>query len=222
MPPIERTRAWVTFFKALADENRLKIVGLLAHKPHSVEEIAALLHISPATASHHLQRLLAADLVEARALQYYNVYALRPDALRQMAEQLLTVESIKETVQTLDLDGYDCVIDAILGTGSSGAVRGIAADVIRAINDSDALVLSVDIPSGLGSDGDDALFQFGQYAHVTLPCANSRTEFSQIAAQQRPQLSIPRKTLVVLFPLHFSRLKCAIQLHHRCDAVCQR
>lgn len=106
MLPAERTHAWVTFFKALADENRLKIVGLLAHKPHSVEEIAALLHISPATASHHLQRLLAADLVEARALQYYNVYALRPDALRQMAEQLLTVESIKATVQTLDLDGY--------------------------------------------------------------------------------------------------------------------
>src|SRR5512142_2394834 len=111
MPPIERTRAWVTFFKALADENRLKIVGLLAHQPHSVEEIAALLHISPATASHHLQRLLAADLVEARALQYYNVYALRPGTLRQMAEQLATLESIKETVQALDFDGY---VDLVL------------------------------------------------------------------------------------------------------------
>src|SRR5512135_2019729 len=110
MLPAERTHAWVTFFKALADENRLKIVGLLAHKPHSVEEIAALLHISPATASHHLQRLLAADLVEARALQYYNVYALRPDALRLMAEQLLTVESIKATVQSLDLDGYAALV----------------------------------------------------------------------------------------------------------------
>lgn len=53
----------------------------------------------------------------------------------------------------LDLEGYDCIIDAILGTGSSGEVRGIAADVIRAVNDSDAPVLSVDIPSGLGSDG---------------------------------------------------------------------
>src|SRR5512146_1063885 len=99
MPPIERTHAWLRFFKALSDENRLKIVGLLAHQPHSVEEIAALLHISPATASHHLQRLLAARLVEARALQYYNVYALQPDTLREMAEQLLSMESIKETAQ---------------------------------------------------------------------------------------------------------------------------
>ena len=33
----------VTFFKALADANRLKIVGLLAEKPYSVEELATLL-----------------------------------------------------------------------------------------------------------------------------------------------------------------------------------
>ena len=56
-------------------------------------------------------------------------------------------------IADLDLDGYDCVIDALLGTGFSGAPRGIVADVIRAINDSDCFVLSVDVPSGLGSDG---------------------------------------------------------------------
>ncbi|HOD16929.1 MAG TPA: NAD(P)H-hydrate epimerase, partial [Spirochaetota bacterium] len=53
----------------------------------------------------------------------------------------------------LDLDGYDCIIDALLGTGFSGAVRGITAQVIRVINDSDSYVLSIDVPSGLGSDG---------------------------------------------------------------------
>ena len=53
----------------------------------------------------------------------------------------------------LDLDVYGCIIDALLGTGFSGAARGITADVIRAINDSDPYVLSVDVPSGLGSDG---------------------------------------------------------------------
>ena len=53
----------------------------------------------------------------------------------------------------IDLDGYDCIVDAILGTGFTGAVRGVAADIIRSINDSDAYVVAVDIPSGLGSDG---------------------------------------------------------------------
>ena len=53
----------------------------------------------------------------------------------------------------LDLDAYDCIIDALVGTGFSGAARGITAEVIQAINDSDSYVLSVDVPSGLGSDG---------------------------------------------------------------------
>ncbi len=106
MAPVDRNEQFVTFFKALADENRLKIVGLLAHKPHSVEELAANLELSSATVSHHLQRLLQANLVEARALSYYNVYALRADRLRQMAEQLLSVDAIKQSASATDLDRY--------------------------------------------------------------------------------------------------------------------
>jgi ADP-dependent NAD(P)H-hydrate dehydratase / NAD(P)H-hydrate epimerase len=53
----------------------------------------------------------------------------------------------------IELDVFDCIIDALLGTGFSGPVKGVLADVIRSINDSDCFVLSVDIPSGLGSDG---------------------------------------------------------------------
>ncbi|WP_345325136.1 ArsR family transcriptional regulator [Candidatus Villigracilis proximus] len=41
----------VTFFKALADANRLKIIGLLAQQPYSVEELAALLNLKPSTVS---------------------------------------------------------------------------------------------------------------------------------------------------------------------------
>jgi predicted transcriptional regulator len=48
----------VTFFKALADSNRLKIVGLLAEKPYSVEELAALLQLKPSTISFSCGKLL--------------------------------------------------------------------------------------------------------------------------------------------------------------------
>lgn len=102
----EATAQLVLFFKALADENRLRIIGLLADKPCSVEELAAMLQISSATVSHHLQRLVAADLVEARALQYYSLYNLRRATLVEMAKQLERVEVLRETTQGLDLDRY--------------------------------------------------------------------------------------------------------------------
>ena len=53
----------VTFFKALADANRLKIVGLLAQQPYSVEQLAAILDLRPSTISHHLKELQLAGLI---------------------------------------------------------------------------------------------------------------------------------------------------------------
>jgi len=101
--PLEKL---VTFFKALAAENRLRIVALLAHQLQSVEDLAANPGVSSATVSHHLEKLRQADLVEARVQQYYNVYMLRADVLRQMAEQLLSADAIKSAASTLPLDRY--------------------------------------------------------------------------------------------------------------------
>ena len=58
-----------------------------------------------------------------------------------------------EELAGLDLDSYVCVVDAILGTGFTGAAKGLAAEAIRKINDCDIFVISVDVPSGLGSGG---------------------------------------------------------------------
>ncbi len=46
---------------------------------------------------------------------------------------------------------YDLIIDALLGTGLKGEVRGIAGEAISFINSQETPVLSVDIPSGLDS-----------------------------------------------------------------------
>lgn len=106
MLPSERVEQFVTFFKAMADDNRIKIVGLLAHQPYSVEELAAILGVTSATISHHLQKLSQAELVTAQARQYYNVYSLRVDHLRHVAEQLLNQDAIRETAPLRDLDRY--------------------------------------------------------------------------------------------------------------------
>ncbi|WP_087024514.1 NAD(P)H-hydrate dehydratase [Thaumasiovibrio subtropicus] len=49
-------------------------------------------------------------------------------------------------------DQFECVIDALLGTGLKGEMRQEVTDVIAAINHSAAQVISLDVPSGLHAD----------------------------------------------------------------------
>lgn len=53
---------------------------------------------------------------------------------------------------SLCLDGFDIVVDCLLGTGFSGEPRGNYAAAINAINNSCAYVISADINSGLNGD----------------------------------------------------------------------
>ncbi|GAB4337468.1 MAG: NAD(P)H-hydrate dehydratase [Calditrichia bacterium] len=46
----------------------------------------------------------------------------------------------------------DIVVDALLGTGINGPVKGFMAEVIRFINELHTVVVSVDVPSGLSAD----------------------------------------------------------------------
>jgi biotin operon repressor len=97
----------VTFFKALADASRLKIVGLLAQRPYSVEELAALLDLKPSTISHHLSKLAEVGLVTARAEGYYSVYQLDQGALQASARSLFSAEQMTAAAGNVDLDAYD-------------------------------------------------------------------------------------------------------------------
>jgi predicted transcriptional regulator len=97
----------LSFFKALSDANRLKIVGLLAQRPNTVEQLAEMLHLHTSTISHHLSRLSKAGLVSARAEGYYSVYYLETKALENMAQRLLEQDTLPATVAQVDLDAYD-------------------------------------------------------------------------------------------------------------------
>ena len=95
------------FFKALADENRLKIIGLLAQSAHSVEELTEMLGLSASTVSHHLARLSKAGLVSARPQGHYFYYTLQFEALRATAVRLLSEETYPHLSDEVDLDAYD-------------------------------------------------------------------------------------------------------------------
>jgi len=97
----------VTFFKALADSNRLKIVGLLAEKPYSVEELAALLDLKPSTVSHHLARLAEAELVSSHTESYYNVYQLDKKVLEEKSRNMFSQGELSTVTAEVDADAYD-------------------------------------------------------------------------------------------------------------------
>lgn len=116
----DANEALLNFFKALADPNRLRIVGLLAQQPRTVEDLADALGTSSGTASHHLKRLAAAGLVEARPDGYYRYYSLREDALREMATRLLGPGELPHLADDVDLGAFE---RKVLGTFTDRAGR---------------------------------------------------------------------------------------------------
>jgi ArsR family transcriptional regulator, nickel/cobalt-responsive transcriptional repressor len=65
--------------KALADEDRLRIIQVLRSGPKNVGEIAEELKTDMANISHHLQILKREKLVETEKQGRFVVYRLHPD-----------------------------------------------------------------------------------------------------------------------------------------------
>jgi hydroxyethylthiazole kinase-like uncharacterized protein yjeF len=89
-------------------------------------------------------------------------------------------EKEDEAVRLLEADLLlaDLVIDGIFGTGFKGCTEGLAATVIEMVNQANAPVISIDIPSGL--DGDTG--------KVSGPCVN---------ADRTVTFCLPKKGLIL-------------------------
>lgn len=109
--------ALVEFFKALGEPNRLRIVGLLAQHPHTVEQLGEALHIGVSTVSHHLARLARVNLVRSRSESYYNLYSLEAGVLSSMAKTLLAQAQPARPAGERGLNDYDRKVLATFTTG---------------------------------------------------------------------------------------------------------
>lgn len=67
---------------------------------------------------------------------------------------------------------YPVIVDALLGTGSRGAPRPGYAEMIDEINQTDAFVLSLDLPSGLNADTGEAALAVQANATVSFIARN--------------------------------------------------
>lgn len=114
----------LNFFKAMADANRLKILGLLAQQDLTVEQISEMLKLRPSTVSHHLSKLSEVGLVSAKASSYYNIYHLENHALEDKAKQLLAKETLPTMASDINMDAYDQKVIADYST-SDGHLKTI-------------------------------------------------------------------------------------------------
>lgn len=87
--PEAQLQTLLAFFKAMANESRLRIVGLLATRERSVQELAELLDLKEPTVSHHLAALKALGLVHVRAEGVMRWHSLDAEALARMNRALM-------------------------------------------------------------------------------------------------------------------------------------
>jgi hypothetical protein len=114
------------FFKALAHESRLKLLGLVAQREHSVQELAALVGLKEPTVSHHLTMLKELGLVSQRQDGNTHWYALEPEAIANLAKQVLSREQIAGLASDADpADWQAKVLETFIA--ADGALKSIPA-----------------------------------------------------------------------------------------------
>jgi DNA-binding transcriptional ArsR family regulator len=67
------------FFKALGDETRLRIVGMLMHADLCMCEITSGLQLPPSTVTHHLKLLERGNVVTVRKEGKFTIYRLNKE-----------------------------------------------------------------------------------------------------------------------------------------------
>ena len=82
------------FCKAMADESRLKIIGLLSTAEHSVQQLASILELKEPTVSHHLGMLKQLGLVRLRADGNFRWYRLNEEVLGQISRTVFSRDNI--------------------------------------------------------------------------------------------------------------------------------
>jgi hypothetical protein len=82
------------FFKALAHESRLRLLGFLAQRPRTVQELASLLGLTEPTTSHHLGLLREAGLVTLWVEGNLHWYDFQPSELAPLAKSVLSRQNV--------------------------------------------------------------------------------------------------------------------------------
>ncbi|AKG21967.1 metalloregulator ArsR/SmtB family transcription factor [Calothrix sp. 336/3] len=126
----EQFQNLLRFFKALADESRLKILGILANQEYSVEELAVLLQLKEPTISHHLAKLKELKLVSMRPDGNAHLYQLDIRELQSISQEIFTQERIASLVKDVNTEAWE---NKVLHTYIEGDIQ--ATEVIQRLKE---------------------------------------------------------------------------------------
>ena len=95
------------YLKLLANETRLRVLGLLAQRERSVGELAEILGLKEPTISHHLAKLSDTGLVAMRAEGTAHLYRLERAALHELGRDLFTPERVASFSPDARVDAWE-------------------------------------------------------------------------------------------------------------------
>jgi len=95
------------FCKAMADESRLKMIGLLSTAEHSVQQLASMLELKEPTVSHHLAILKQLNLVRLRADGNFRWYRLNEEVLGQISRTVFSRDNIARLATSSGASGAE-------------------------------------------------------------------------------------------------------------------
>lgn len=103
----EELQLLLSFFKILANETRLKILGLLSTEERSVGELAGLLRLKEPTISHHLSKMKALSLVLMKTEGNTHLYSLNEAALNGLKKDIFRPEKMQTFVEDVEVSSWE-------------------------------------------------------------------------------------------------------------------
>ena len=89
-------------FKALGDENRLKILELLLAGEKCGSELLEQFSMGQSTLSHHLKMMLSSGIIKSRKVKTATYYSINPDGAKKAVEILCEITGTKKESAAID------------------------------------------------------------------------------------------------------------------------
>lgn len=102
-------RLFLYLLKALADESRLRMIGLLDSEERNVRDLASLLGLREPTVSHHLAKMRAVGLINLRTDGNQHFYRLNRQRLEELKALMADIEKLTWGVPESDNTWIDAL-----------------------------------------------------------------------------------------------------------------